>query len=100
MGMFRLMGVFAIIPTTMLLTVSFFVLFTSRKIESSGLKAFGWVVIALLWLGALLTFSMGVYTISTVRHPMMKFMHEMKEYRMYGNQKCDMQGQKVMPPQK
>ncbi len=96
MGMIRLMGLFAIIPTTMLLTVSFFVLFTLRKTESEGLRAFGWVIIALLWAGALLVFSMGIYTISTGRHPMMRIMQEMKA--------CGMQemagAHKMMMPQK
>ncbi len=77
MGMFRLIGLFAIIPTTMLLTVSFFVLFTVRRTEPKGLKVFGYVISALLWLSALLVFSAGVYTISTGRHPMMPTVEQM-----------------------
>lgn len=68
--MFRLIGLFAIIPTAVLLTVSFFVLFTIRKIETSGLKAFGYVVTAVLWIAALLVFSAGVYTVYTGRKTM------------------------------
>ncbi len=98
MGMFRLMGVFAIIPTTMLLVVSFFVLFTLRKIESQALKVFGYVIVALLWFGAILVFSMGIYTISTGRHPMMGMMQAMKECKMQGMMGADMP--KMMPMQK
>ena len=74
MGLFRIMGFFAIVPATVLLTISFFVLFTLRKIEAQGLKAFGYVIAALLWLGALMVLSLGIYTVSTGRHPMMNMM--------------------------
>lgn len=86
MGMFRLMGLFALIPATILLTVSFFVLIVLRRQENQGLKAFGYVVAALLWLSALLVSSSGLYTLSTGRQlcPMMKTMKP---------QMCTMQGQ-------
>ena len=63
--MFKL--ICAVVPTTMLLTVSFFVLALIRKIEAQGLKAFGYVVAALLWVSALVIFSTGIYAISTGR---------------------------------
>jgi len=94
MGMFRLLGLFAIIPTTVLLTISFFVLFTLRKTEAGGFKAFGYVILALLWCGALLVFSLGIYTISTGRC----IMQEMMQCKMQG-----MMGEhmpKMMPMQK
>ncbi|MCX5707160.1 MAG: hypothetical protein NTW13_05880 [Candidatus Omnitrophica bacterium] len=72
----RLTGLCAIIPTTLLLTVSFFVLFILRKVESNILKAFGYVVASLLWLSALLVFSCGVYTLATGKCPMQKMMEE------------------------
>jgi hypothetical protein len=78
MIMARLLGLFALIPTTLLLAVSFFVLFTIRKTEAQGLKAFGYVVSALLWAAALLVLSVGIYTLSTGRHPMMNIMEQMK----------------------
>jgi len=78
MGASRLMGALAILPTTVLLTISFFVLVVLRKIEKEGLKAFGYVVAALLWISALLVFSMGIYVLSTGRHPMMKMMKGME----------------------
>ena len=85
--MFRLIGLFAIIPTALLLTVSFFVLFTIRKIELQSLKAFGYVVAALLWVAALLVFSAGVYIIATVRHPIVCPMQQMMGEQMRGMMK-------------
>jgi len=64
----RSLGLFALIPTTVLLTISFFVLLVVSNIEKKGLKAFGYVVAALLWASALLVFSAGIYTLSTGRH--------------------------------
>jgi len=70
----RIVGLFAVVPATLLLTVSFFVLMAIRKIENQGLKAFGYVVASLLWLSALVAFSAGLYTLSTGRCPMMDAM--------------------------
>ncbi|MFH0739241.1 MAG: hypothetical protein V2A59_05245 [Candidatus Omnitrophota bacterium] len=70
-GLPRLMGTLAILPATILLTISFFVLVVLRKVEREGLKAFGYVVAALLWISALLVFSMGIYVLSKGKHPMM-----------------------------
>lgn len=81
MGEFRLIGLFAIIPTTMLLAVSFFVLFTARKAEQQELKIFGIVIAVLLWISAALVFSSGFYTIATGRCPVMK-MHKMMMHKM------------------
>lgn len=71
---FKLIGIFAIIPVTLLLVVSFFVLFAVRKTDSAGLKAFGYVIAALLWLSSLLIFSTAVYSIATGKYPMMGMM--------------------------
>ena len=70
----KLMGLFAIVPTTLILTVSLFVLLSLRKVESDALKAFGYCVAALLWISAILVFSSGVYTIATGKCPMQKMM--------------------------
>ncbi len=53
-------GVFALIHAVILLVVSFFVLSSAMKSESRGLKAFGYVIVALLWICALLVFSKGI----------------------------------------
>ena len=51
-----------ILPATLLLTASFFVLLAVRKAEKEqGLKVFGYVIVALLWLTAFLAFAAGVY---------------------------------------
>lgn len=57
----RLVHLMAIVPIAVLLTASFFVLFTLRKIEEEGLKAFGYVVVGFLWLAALVVFSGAIY---------------------------------------
>jgi hypothetical protein len=77
----RLMGLCAIIPTTLVLTVSFFVLFALREVKSNVLKAFGYVVAALLWVSALLIFSSGVFTLATGKCPMQKMMTQGQEMR-------------------
>jgi hypothetical protein len=79
----RLLGVYALIPTTMLLVVSFFVLFSLRKVEKEALKGFGYVLAALLWVSALLVFSAGIYTVSTGRCPLMKGMKGMMKDKMH-----------------
>lgn len=73
--MVRFLGLFAIIPATIFLTVSFFVIFTLSKVTSKALKDFGMTVVILLWISALLVFSLGIYTVVTGKHPMMQ-MHK------------------------
>jgi len=92
MGLFRLAGLFAIIPATLLLTVSFFVLFVLRKIETQGLKAFGYVIASLLWVGTLLVFSAGIYTLSTGKCMMQKMMGAKMQGMMAGPMPAMMRG--------
>lgn len=82
MGMPRLIGLFAIIPATVLLTISFFVLFTLRAIKENALKVFGYVIVALLWAAALLVFSSGIYTVSTGKCLMKPMMQQMMKMHM------------------
>ncbi|MFA5410778.1 MAG: hypothetical protein WC321_02840 [Candidatus Omnitrophota bacterium] len=84
MGGFKAMGLLAMIPAALLLTVSFFVLFTLRKVESRGLKVFGYVVAAFLWLAALLVVSVGGYRLTTGRYPMRPMMQKMMPGQMRG----------------
>lgn len=74
--MIRLSGIFTIIPATILLTISFFVLFAVTKIESIVLKNFGKVVAALLWISAGLFLLMGCYILVTGHHPIIDIMTE------------------------
>ena len=92
MLMAKLMGLAVVVPVTILLTVSFFVLFSLRKVEGVALKAFGYVIAALLWLSALLALSGGIYTLSTGRCPMMTALHQMKMGM------CPMMKAGMMPP--
>ena len=87
MTMFRLSGLITIIPATLLLTISFFVLFALRKVETQGLKSFGYVVVSLLWISSLWFFSIGVYTISTGRPPMICMMQQMMKDKMHSMMK-------------
>ena len=59
--MVKLSFLIAIVPISLLLTLSFFVLSALHKIEGKGLKAFGYVVASFLWLAALVVFSGAVY---------------------------------------
>jgi hypothetical protein len=75
----RLMGLCAIVPTTLILTVSFLVLVVVRKVESGALKIFGYVVTALLWLSAMLILSGGIFTLASGKCPMQKMMMQKQE---------------------
>ena len=58
------LGIMAIVPTTLLLAISFFVMVTVRKIEKGALKSFGHILAALLCIIALLVFAIGMYVVS------------------------------------
>lgn len=68
--MFKVIGSLFVVPTTVLLTLSFFVLVVNQKQEKI-LKIFGWVVAVLLWLSAFMVFSAGNYMGSQGYHKMM-----------------------------
>jgi len=69
--MFRLIGLFALFPITMTLTISFFVLFTREKTTDPRLRSFAGVVAVLLWLCAALALFGGIVVLSTGRGPCM-----------------------------
>lgn len=62
MGLAKLFGALFIVPTTLLLTISFLVLYLLRKLSASSLKTFGYVIVVLLWISSVCTFSAGVAT--------------------------------------
>lgn len=68
MDIMRLSGLFFIIPATMLLVVSYFVLLTAGT-ASKGLQSFGRVLAVLLWICALLVASAGIITALTRTRP-------------------------------
>jgi len=55
----------AVVPVSVILTISFLVLVVLRKVDEKGIKAFGYVVLALLWVAALVIFSGGIYKMAT-----------------------------------
>lgn len=69
---------FVVIPMTMLLVVSFFVLITARKIDSRGIKAFGYVVTCLLWICAAFILFVGP-SMCPMKNRMMPMKHKMMQ---------------------
>jgi len=83
----RIMGLLSIIPATVFLTVSFFVLFAVQKTETRGLKQFGRLIAALLWISAAAVLSMGICVLTTGRHPLFS---KHRQMMMCGHDKyCD-----------
>lgn len=76
MQIFRLLGIYTIIPATIFLTISYLVMLTLGKVESRGLRTLGNFVVFLLWVCALIIFLSGVYAIATGRHPMVMIIHQ------------------------
>jgi phosphatidylglycerophosphate synthase len=68
MGMVVVIGLLAYI--SILLTISFFVLFSVRKTESRGLKKFGKLIAFLLWVVVVLILLSGIYAILGREGPM------------------------------
>ena len=83
----RLLGLIALIPTSLLLAVSFFVLFMEQK-ANGGLKTYAKVVAAFLIAAALVVFSAGVYTVSTGECLTMKMMQGCKMKGASMGSKC------------
>ena len=88
----RLMGLFALIPISVLLTISYFVLIVNRKQDDKNLKTFGLVVAVLLCIAAGVICAGGTYALITGKHPMMGMMkHMMKDVcgpMMKGQMQC------------
>jgi len=78
--MFRFFGLFTIIPATVLLTISFFVLFARTRVESPGLKKFGMLAAALLWVSAGLVLLVGLYILATGHHPLLNMMNDTSKF--------------------
>ncbi|MDO8488937.1 MAG: hypothetical protein Q7S42_02345 [Candidatus Omnitrophota bacterium] len=64
MFMVRFSHLLAIVPISILLTVSFFVLLALRKVDEKVIKTFGYVVVSFLWLSALVVFSGAIYNMA------------------------------------
>lgn len=97
MGMLKLASLMVIIPISLLLTASFFVLFALRKVEEKWLKAFGYVVAGFLCLSAIVVL-LGVAFNANRDPSRMKYMMQQKMKALHHPQM--MQGnmpEKTMP---
>lgn len=92
MGSIRLLGLFALIPTSVLLSFSFFILFVLNTIKTEGLKIFGYCLAVLLWISAALVFSAGIYTVVSGHAPMKCAMYGMMKTHMQEMMENKMQG--------
>lgn len=91
-------GMLAIVPTAVLLAISFFVLLVNKK-QDQGIRVFGYVVAAVLWLAALCVFSCGIYMTAKGGHKGM--MKDKMKYMMKGEMSgpdCMMKGDMPMKP--
>ena len=89
--MSRIAPIIVVVPISLLLALSFFVLLSIRKAETKGLKAFGYVVAGILWLGVLVIFLGGVYKIAKGGYQEKYMMHKkmmMQNMPMMQNQKA------------
>ncbi len=64
MNVLKVLGVLSIVPVTMLITASFFVMFTLSKVEKNSLRIFGMVAVALLLIAAFIVFSTGIFIVA------------------------------------
>jgi len=71
----RIFGLFSLIPVTMMLMVSFFVLFAIGKVKADGLKKFGRVIAVLLWICSAVVLSFGIGVLCGCPHCMGMMRH-------------------------
>ena len=84
-------GMSVVIPVTLILTLSYFVLLSIRKLDtkSNRLKAFGYVIVSLLWLSAAIVLTTGAYSMMTGKCSMKDKVHKMMKGKKYHS---DMKG--------
>ena len=66
MDALKIMGLFAIVPSVILVTISFFVMVALNKTEKKFLRIFGMVVVGLIWVTAFVVFSSGIYIVASM----------------------------------
>ena len=79
----RMLGAFALIPTLILLTISFFVLVIANKLNENGLKSFGRIIAMLLWVAATLVVVCGIVMMATGYCPMTRIMKKCAIKKMH-----------------
>ena len=77
MLLMRALGAFAIIPASLLVALSFFVLVVGQKMAVKKIKTLGYLAAVMLWAGALVFLSAGSYTMATGKHPLMFMVGQM-----------------------
>ncbi len=95
----KMMGLFVLIPASVLLTLSFFVLFTISKMGKGKLKVFGYAVVAVLWLVSALIFSKSLCMAFSCGPMKGCSMQEMMKGRMGGMMQGSQQGAPMMREQ-
>ncbi len=97
MFLYPQMGFMAIIPATILVTISFFVLFAlNSKIVKRNIEIFGYFVVAMLWICAVAVLSAGIFVATNA--PSMNCMGgKMMHMKMMKDKPCDMKG--MMTPE-
>ena len=64
MDALRILGAFMVVPATILLTISFFVAMTLKKLDKGFVRALGMVAVVMLWTSVLIVLSVGIYFVS------------------------------------
>ncbi len=82
--MFKVMGLILLVPASVLLALSFFVLLVLSKMEKGRLRLFGYAVVAVLWVVSASIFSAGIYKICGCSYKKGCPMQEMMRGKMSG----------------
>ena len=67
-----MLGMYMLVPATMMLTVSYFVMAVNSKIEKKGLKSFGSFIVVLLFICALLALIFGTLILLMGKPPIVQ----------------------------
>lgn len=77
MGLGRFMGLYVIIPASVLFAISFFILVVIRKNAAKELQTLGYAAVAMLWFAVTLLFAAGANIVLTGKYPFNRTMHMM-----------------------
>ncbi len=75
----RMLGMYMLVPATVLLTVSYFVMVVNGKLEKKGLKMFGTIIVILLFVAALLALLFGTMILVMGKPPIVQSMRAVLE---------------------
>ncbi len=83
MGLGRFMGLYVIVPASVLFTISFFVLVVVKK-YAKELQVVGYTAVAMLWLAVALLLGAGFNVLVTGQYPFNRTMHMMSRAHAVG----------------